>query len=70
MEKSRNIKAVSEEGLKDEAKDKRTGIVVAGVKTAITAAGMVAGGPLAALGAGLAAELVSVVVPNYKREIL
>ncbi len=59
---------VSPEDWKDEAKDKGSGVVVAAVKTGMVAVGMVAGGPLGALGAGLAAELVSVVVPNYKQE--
>jgi hypothetical protein len=52
----------------EEAKDKGTEVIIAAVKVGMAAAGMVAGGPLAALGAGLAAELVSVVVPNYKQE--
>lgn len=53
---------------KEEAKTKGAGVVAAAVKTGMVAAGIVAGGPLAMLGAGLAAELVSVVVPNYKQE--
>ena len=53
---------------KAELKDKGTGIVVAAAKAAMVTAGVVAGGPLAAWGAGLAAELVSVVVPQFKQE--
>lgn len=53
---------------KTDLKDKGTGIVVAAAKAGIVMGGMVAGGPLAAFGAGLAAEMISIVVPQYKQE--